>query len=117
MVPLAVRIAQFRFNLGMPFRKCIGDVFEKNKAKNDVLVFPGIHIITEFIRHLPAFCFKTKICAIEADEDFFAMGDQLNNDEIYITGISSLKGINASCFIERDSPRMVSNCSVPEFLS
>jgi hypothetical protein len=44
--------------------KSIGNVFKKNKTQDDMLVFSGIHIVTELIGGLPKLGLKTQIGAV-----------------------------------------------------
>ena len=45
----------FAFESGVPLLEGIGDVFQKDDPKDDMLVFGGIHAAAQGVGHLPKF--------------------------------------------------------------
>jgi len=60
----ALRLLSFQF--GVLRLECVGNVFEKNQAEDDVLVLRRVHVIAQRVRHAPELSFinssKRTVC-------------------------------------------------------
>jgi hypothetical protein len=54
----------FQQQLGMNFFERIGNIFQKDQAEHDMLVFRSIHVAAQLVRRCPELALKVESCAV-----------------------------------------------------